>query len=478
MTTAAEPNINTPATKQAWRTEFAETLRLAWPMALTQLGQIAMMTTDLAMLGRLGSTVVAAASLAHVIYFTAFVLGLGLVSAVAPLVAQAYGARQPRMMRRAVRVGIWLAIGLGLPFSFAQRWSAEGLIALGQAPEAAILAARYLEGLSWCLIPTWIFMALRGFMAAVNRPAPALWITLAAIPLNALLAYGLIYGAFGLPNLDVLGAGVATTIINILMCLAAVAVAYAQAPFKKYRVLGRFWRPDWALMRQLLAIGLPMSGAFLLEFGLFAAAALVMGRLGAMELAAHQIALQVASIIFMVPFGISMAATVRVGQAVGRRDAQATRRAGLSALVLGMVFMASMVVLIVLLRGQIPGWFLGESAAAAKPTIDLAAQLLVVGATFFIADGLQTVAGGALRGLNDTRVPLLFAAFSFWGIGFVFAYGLGLHSSLGAIGVWIGLALGLTIYAGLLVWRFQSLTRRAYLPAMVASEPLQKSLEG
>ena len=343
--------------------------------------------------------------------------------------------------------------------------------AAGFGPEAAALAGRYLQGLSWCLIPTWIFMALRGFMAAVNRPGPALSITLVAIPVNAILAYGLIYGAFGLPTLDVLGAGVATTIVNIAMCIAAIVVAYAQAPFKKYKVLGRFWRPDWALMRQLLTIGLPMSGAFMVEFGLFAAAALVMGRLGATELAAHQIALQVASIIFMVPFGISMAATVRVGHAVGRRDAPATRRAGFAALALGMIFMATMVVLIVLMRWQIPHWFLGASAAAAQPTVELASTLLLVGASFFVADGLQTVAAGALRGLNDTRIPLLFAGISFWCIGFVFAYRLGLHSRLGAVGVWIGLSAGLTIYAMLLVWRFQWLSGRAYLPDVVHDKP-------
>ena len=456
------------AARAGWRREFASTLRLAWPLALTQLGQIAMMTTDLAMLGRLGSSVLAAASLAHTVYFAAFVIGLGLVSAVAPLTAQAYGARKPRIMRRAVRIGIWAAIGLGVPFSIAQQWSTQALIALGQAPDAAALAGRYLEGLSWCLIPTWIFMALRGFMAAVNRPGPALWITLAAIPLNAILAYGFIFGALGLPRLDVLGAGVATTIVNIAMCIAAIGVAYAQAPFKKYKVLGRFWRPDWPLMRQLLVIGLPMSGAFMLEFGLFAAAALVMGRLGATELAAHQIALQVASILFMVPFGISMAATVRVGHAVGRRDAAATRRAGYAALVLGAFFMALMVVVVIALRHDIPHWFLGASASAAQPTVDLAATLLLAGASFFIADGLQTVGAGALRGLSDTRLPLLFAALSFWCIGFVCAFGLGLYSELGAVGVWIGLSAGLTIYAVLLVGRFRWLTSRAYLPASVA----------
>ena len=178
-------------------------------------------------------------------------------------------------------------------------------------------------GLAWCLVPAWWFIALRGFMQSVNRPEPGLWITLAAIPVNALLAYALIYGEFGLPRLEMFGAGLATTIVNIGMCVAAVWVCYACRPFKKYRILGRFWRPDWPLFGRLFAIGAPISGTMLLEYGVFAAAALLMGRLGTTELAAHQIALTFASILFMVPFGISMAATVRVGHAAGRRDVEA-----------------------------------------------------------------------------------------------------------------------------------------------------------
>ncbi len=185
------------------------------------------------------------------------------------------------------------------------------------------------------MIPAWCFIALRNFMGAVNRPEPALWITLAAIPVNALLAYALIHGHYGLPRLDLLGAGLATTFVNVAMCVAAVWICYASRPFKKYRVLGRFWRMDWELMRQLIVIGMPISGTMLLEWGLFSSAAILVGWLGTTALAAHQIALQIAAILFMVPFGISMAATVRVGHAVGRGDAVATRRAGFSAMALG-----------------------------------------------------------------------------------------------------------------------------------------------
>ena len=442
---------------------MTETVKLALPIALTQLGQIAMMTSDLALIGRLGDQAVAAAALAHTVLFTVFVLGMGIVSAVAPLAAQAYGAREPRMVRRSLRVGLWAAVILGVPLTIAQLWGGELLAALGQSQENAALAGRYLSGIAWCVIPGWFFMALRNFMGAVNRPEPALWITLAAIPANALLAYALIYGEFGLPRLDLLGAGLATTLVNIGMCVAAIWVCYTRRPFRKYRVLGRWWRGDWTLMRQLIVVGAPISGSFLLEYGVFAAAALLMGWIGTVALAAHQIALQIAAIMFMVPFGIAMAATVRVGHAVGRGDAAATRRAGFAAIMLGAVFMAAMTLLVALTRHALPLAFLGSDAPDPQ-TVALAASLLVLGACFFVADGIQTIAAGSLRGLNDTRVPLVFAAISFWLIGFTSCWLFGFTLGLGAYGIWIGLSLGIACYAVLLIRRFQRLTARHYLP--------------
>jgi multidrug resistance protein, MATE family len=458
-----------PAARALWRAEFADTIRLATPMAATQLGQIAMMTTDLALLGRLGAEVVAAAALGHTILFAAFTIGMGLVSAVAPLASQAFGARQPRYVRRSVRVGLWASVIAGVPLTVLQLWGEEILLALGQQPRTAELAGLFLKGLAWCLIPAWIFMVLRNFMSAVNRPEPALWITLAAIPINAILAYALIYGALGLPAFGIMGAGFATTIVNTVMCIAAIWVSYTSHPFKKFRVLGRFWRTDWPLLGRLLVVGMPISGAFMLEYGLFAAAALLMGRLGTSAIAAHQIALQTAAILYMVPFGISMAATVRVGQAVGRGDSDATRRAGFAAIALATGFMVVMTLVIAATRHAIPVVFLGEEAAAASETVALAATLLVLGATFFISDGVQAVAAGALRGLNDTRIPLLIAAFSFWIVGFLASYGFGFTLGIGAIGVWIGLSIGTGVYAILLLWRFHALTRAGYMPAVPGS---------
>ena len=441
--------------------ELGETLKLAVPIALTQLGQIAMMSTDIAMIGRLGSDAMAAASLATTVYFVSFTFGMGLVSAVAPLAAQAFGARNPHRIRRSLRVGMWAALLISLPMMALSFAGEPILLLLGQSPVAARLAQEYLYGLTWSVLPALWFMAIRGFMSAINRPEPILWITLAAIPANALLVYLLLYGGLGLPPLGLFGVGLATSIVNLGTFFAALWFAARRRPFRKYQVLGHFWRIDWGLMRQLVVIGAPISISFLLEYGLFGAAGILMGVISTTALAAHQIALQIAAILFMVPFGIGMAATVRVGHAIGRGDASGVRRAGLVAMWLGIVLAAAFTLLVILGRFRIAEVFLGESTDA---TAELSATLLLVGSTLFIADAIQTVAAGALRGMNDTRVPLLFATISYWLIGFTCAWWLAFWTPLGAIGVWIGLSIGTAVYAVLLLLRFRFLARRLAFP--------------
>jgi len=459
----AQAVATAPAPRHHLSLELSETLRLAVPMALTQLGQIAMMTTDLAFIGRLGNAAVAAAALAGTVYFISFTIGMGLVSAVAPLAAQAFGAREPRGIRRALRTGLWAGLLISLPimpFSF----SGEPiLLALGQAPTEAHLAQLYLFGLVWGVAPALWFMAVRGFMGAVNRPQPALWITLAAIPANALLAYLLIYGEWGFPRLELFGAGLATSITNFVTLLAALWFATRVRPFRKYHVLAKVWRIDWPLMRLLFAIGAPISLSFMLEYGMFSTAALLMGLISTLALAAHQVALQVTAVLFMVPYGISQAATVRVGHAVGRADADGVRRAGLVALLLGIALTAMFTLMVITSRFAIGRLFFG-SGDGADASVMLTATLLLIGATFFIGDGVQSIALGSLRGMNDTRVPLLFAVTGYWLIGFPAACALAFWAGLGAIGVWIGLSCGTAVYATLLVLRFRLLARRFGAP--------------
>ena len=462
-TTASAPSAAEPDNHLA--VELTETLRLAVPMALTQLGQIAMMTTDLALVGRLGDQAVAAAALASTVYFVSFTVGMGLVSAVSPLAAQAFGARDPRMVRRALRVGLWAALLVALPMMAFPLKGEAILLALGQTPVNAQLAQQYLFGLVWGIAPALWFIAIRGFMGAVNRPEPILWITLAAIPANGVLVYALIHGAWGLPRLELFGAGLGTAIINFVSFLAGLWFVTRRRPFKKYHVLGRIWRIDWSLMKKLVIVGAPISISFLLEYGLFGAAGLLMGVISTTALAAHQIALQITAILFMVPFGISMAATVRVGHAVGRKDSSGVRRAGYVALLFGIALVAALTLAVIVGRGGIAHLFFGAAADSAGAAIDLIETLLLIGATFFIADGIQTIAAGALRGMNDTRVPLLFAVISYWLIGFASAWWLAFSTPLGAAGVWVGLSIGTAVYAVLLVWRFHLLAKRMAIHA-------------
>jgi multidrug resistance protein, MATE family len=439
--------------------EFALTLRLALPMMLTQLGQIAMITTDLAMIGHLGESAVAAAALAHTIYFVSFTFGLGLVTAVSPLAAQAFGAGDVKRLRHALRTGLWISLLISLPMMASPLYGETILIALGQAPHSAALAQHYLNGLAGGIAPALGFIALRSVMSAVNRPQAPLWITLAAIPVNAALVYVLIHGLFGLPELGLFGAGLATTLVNLGTFLAALAITAWRKPFADYQPLARLWRIDWPLMRRLVAIGAPISFSLLLEYGLFSSAALLMGLISTTALAAHQIALQVTAVLFMVPLGIGMAATVRVGHAFGRNDPAAVRRAGLVASVLGIALVSALTVAIILGRYELGRLFFGRDETNAA-TVELTATLLLVGATFFIADALQTIMGGALRGINDTRMTLVFAAIGYWCVGFPIAWWLAFHAGLGAVGVWIGLSIGSFVYAGFLVLRFRMLTRK------------------
>lgn len=439
--------------------ELWETIRLAAPMALTQLSQIAMMSTDLAFIGRLGGDAVAAAALAGTVYFVGSTFGMGLMSAVAPLAAQAFGASNAGRVRRALHAGLWAGLFVALPIMLIAFDGEHILVALGQRPAVALLAQDYLAGLAWGIAPMLWFLALRSFMGAINRPEPVLWITLAAIPINALLVYLLLYGHWGLPRLGLTGAGLATSLVNAGTFVAGLWFAAFRAPFRDYHPLAQLARIDWRLMGQLMAIGAPISLSFLLEYGLFSAAAILMGWISTPALAAHQIALQITAILFMVPFGISMAATVRVGHAAGRGDHAGVRRAGVMAMLLGVALAALFTLGIVIARSDIVALFLGSELADAEATAALATTLLLVGTTFFITDALQTIAVGALRGIKDTRVPLLLAVLGYWLIGFPASYALAFHTALGAIGIWIGLSAGTGIYATLLVLRFLRLSR-------------------
>ncbi|WP_439366157.1 MATE family efflux transporter [Bradyrhizobium sp. DASA03005] len=451
------------AAEHHFAVELGEIAKLALPIVLTNLGQVAMMATDLAFIGRMGAEATAAAALAGRIYWISVTFGMGLIAASASFAAQAFGANNLNLVRRSLRMGLWMGLLLSLPVMAFQLGAEHILLALGQAPDTARLAQQYLSGAAWGAAPVLSFFAIRTFMSAVNRQAPVLWITLAAVPLNALLVYLLMYGNLGLPRLELFGVGLATTVVNLSSFFAGFWFATAARSFRDYHALAQLWRLDWPLMRQLIVIGMPISMAVLLESGISSAAALLMGLISTKALAANQVAFQVSAFVFMISSGIGMAATVRVAHAVGRNDASGVKRTCLTAMLLGIVIVAVLTLAVIAARFEIAELFLGELVNDADATIGLGAHLLLVGASAFISAAVCTIASGSLRGMKDTRVPLLFAGSAYWLISVSLSYLLGFKSGLGATGIGIGLSIGTAAYAALLVLRLLLLARRLAL---------------
>ena len=454
----------TTGLRASWRDEAAAMFRLATPIVLGQLAWVAMLTTDAAMIGRLGKNPLAGAALVLMVYFMLYVFAFGITMATAALAAQAYGARNPRYVRRVIRQGLWVTVFLSAPMLALMSLAEPILNLLGQPAEAVVHADAYMSTLMWSLPFATAFCVLRNFVSALNRPVWALWVLLGCVPLNALLDYALIFGNFGMPRLELTGAGIATTSVNFLMFAALLTITLTARPFRRYTILGRFWRPDWATFRQIFTLGTPIAGIMMLEAGFFIGAVFMMGWIGTVAVAAHMIAIQIPHVTFMVPMGLSQAATVRVGHAVGRRDALGAYRAGWTAIALALVFMAIMSGVIVAMPESLASLFLDETRADTPEVLALAVTFLGMAALFQAADGVQAVAAGALRGLNDTGVPMAIAGVSYWVIGLASCVVLAFWMDLGGIGLWIGFVVGLAIAAVLLTWRFARLGKRRHIP--------------
>ena len=454
----------------AWRVELREMTRLAAPIVLTQLAWVAIMTTDIAMIGRLGADALAGASLSLMVFFLGYVFCFGVVAATAGLAAQAYGARRPRLVRRVIRQGLWVTLVLTLPMVGVFAFTEAILDALGQPAEALPAAGLYMSALMWALPTTIAFAVLRNFVSALSRPMVALWVMLAGVPLNALLDYGLIFGNFGLPRLELVGAGIATAAVNAAMFLALLAIAAMRKPFARYAILARFWRPDWRQFRRIFRIGLPIAATMLMEGGFFIGAVFLAGRFGAAVIAAHMIAMQLPHITFMVPMGLAQAATVRVGQAAGRGDAAGAYRAAWIAVAVTLAFMTAMSVIVLQIPQLFASAFLDHARPDSAAVLALAATFLFYAAFFQIADGVQAVAAGALRGVNDTAVPMMLAAVSYWAVGLACSLTLAFVMGMEGAGLWLGFVCALTCAAVLLTGRLRRLARRRHLPAPAPAE--------
>jgi MATE family multidrug resistance protein len=446
------------ATWHAYPVEMAALARIALPLVLAMVGQMAIMTTDMLMLGWLGPEALAATALALSAFHPVMLFGIGIGTAVTPLAAAALAKRQVREMRRAVRQGFWAALpftALAVP---ALWWIGQLFEAIGQDPELSRNAQLYMRGVLPGLFFMLIFNVLRAYATTLQHTRPVLIVTLLAIPLNALINYGLIFGAFGLPRLEVFGAGLGSAITNAVMALAMLWIVRHRLPFRRHHVLGRFWRPDWPIFRAIHRIGIPIGLFILLEVGIFAGSAQILGYIGVYQLAGHQIVLQLASITFMVPLGVGQAVTARVALARGRADPAGARIAGQASMLLATAFMSCTALVFWFLPGPLIRPFL-DGSPQSLDVLAFATGYLAIAAVFQIVDGLQVTAAHALRGLQDTRVPLLIAAFGFWVLAFPTAVVLGLFTPLEGKGVWLAFALGLATAALLLIRRFLRLTR-------------------
>ncbi|HEY4251845.1 MAG TPA: MATE family efflux transporter [Roseomonas sp.] len=448
-------------------TELRALLALAAPLALTNLSQFALALTDALILGRVSTQALAAATLGANLYWALLAPSFGIALAAAPMLAQSRGAGRRggglgrgwmREMRRDARQTVWAIAALTLP-AWVLMWHVDTILrALGQDPALAAMAGDYVRAMMWGMPGFCGFVLLRGFLAAMERPNAALWVSGIAVLLNAVLAWMLVFGVGHWHGWGVTGAGVASAIANLTMLGALLLLIRRDRQLHRFRLLGRFWRIDLARLAEVFRVGLPIAAQMLLEIGVFATALIVVGWFGAASVAAHAIAVQIASFTFMVPMGIGQAATSRVGLFAGEGATAAAAWAGRAAILLGAGFMALMALLLIGFSGHLAWAFLDPADPSAAAAAELGAALLVIAGVFQLADGVQVVAAGALRGLKDTRVPMLFAALGYWGIGLPLGVVLALPLGLEARGVWWGLAAGLAVVAVLMLRRWRRLT--------------------
>ena len=445
-----------PNARAAWLAELRATLALGWPLVLATLAQNSLITTDVILMGWMGSEALAAGALGTNLYFAFLIFGIGLVNATSPIIAEELGRKRHsvREVRRTVRQGLWASVTVAIPI-WIVAWNGEAiLLAIGQEPRLAHNAGEYMRALQWSLLPFLFFLVLRSFLAALERPGWALFIGLLAIPVNFAAAYALMFGSFGLPALGLIGAGLGTVISSTFMFLALALLIVLDPKLRRYHIFGRFWRSDWPRYRTLWRLGVPIGLTLMFEVTIFNAAAMLMGRIGESELAAHAVALQIASFCFSSPLGIGQAVTVRVGRAYGAQDAEGVTRAGWTSFALGTGFMVITASLMMFAPHLLLGAFLDLSDPKNALVVDLARSFLVVAAIFQLVDGAQVVGAGMLRGLQDTRVPMIYAALGYWGVGLPLGVILAFRTPLQGVGIWIGLASGLAVVATLMLWRW------------------------
>ena len=450
-----------------WREELRATLALAWPLVLTNLAMTMIGATDVVMVGWLGPTELAAASLGFNLSMTCAIFTMGVITATSPMMASERGrkAHSVRDIRRTFRQGLWLATAIIVPV-WLFLWQTEAvLLALGQQPELAAKAQTYVRAYMWSILPFMWLIVCRNFLSALERPMWSLIIGIAGVFANAAFNYVLIFGKLGLPALGLVGAGIGSILANSFMFLGMVAVIHFHPKFRRYSLFGRWWRSDWRRFAALWKLGLPIGITMGLEGAVFGVAVMLMGLIDTASVAAHAIALQIASVTFMVPMGLAQAATVRVGIGYGRKDAGMIRRAGWTSYAMGTGFMAMMALLMWTLPGLLVSIFIDADASKNAEVVGLAVSFLAIAALFQIADGAQVVGAGMLRGLHDTRWPMAFALFGYWIVGIGAGAWLAFEYGWQGVGIWAGLAIGLGIVALLMISRWLMRDRLGLIPS-------------
>ena len=453
----------------SWAGEFRAQFKLGWPLIIAQLAQISLLTTDVVMLSRLGPKYLAAATIANAMLIAMQLFGLGVTEAVAPLTAQALGAGDRRSVRHTVRQGVWIAVGVAL-LLFPIIWNIGPIYhVLGQDPELTGMAETFVHFAIWMIFPAFLVSVFRSFLSAHGDTRVILWIMIAAVGVNALGDYCLIFGNWGFPRLEIAGAGIATAVTSAAMFGLILAYTLTHKRYRRYHIFHKLLEPDWHRLREVLRVGVPIGFMRFAEVLLFASASLLQGWIGQDAVAAHAIALQLASITFMVPLGISQATTVRVGLALGERDREGIRRAGWTGQAVTVLFMALTGICFLVAPGLFVSLFLNPTDSASAGAFQLATSYLLVAGLFQLFDGTQVTMGAALRGLSDTRVPLYIALVGYWVVGLPVSYVLAFPLGLQGVGIWWGLAAGLASVGIILTIRFAMRDRLGLTAGLAAA---------
>ncbi len=422
---------------------------------LSQLGHVLVGVADNIMVGKLGAVPLAAASLANAVFFLLLTFGIGVSYAITPLVAEADGANDRSAISLVLKHGLLINIITGVFLFIVVLSGGNVLQHMNQPEDVVALAIPYLGVITLSIIPFMVFQTFRQFAEGLSMTKQAMYITVIANIINIILNYIFIYGKLGIPAMGLLGAGWATFISRVLMGVMMMSLVYYHSEFKSYRDGFSLKNYSMPFIKKMLAIGVPAAFQFAFEVSAFAGAAIMIGWLGANSLAAHQIALNMVSISYMMATGLSSAATIRVGNQLGRNDINTLRRAAFTIFIMVGIFMTICGLLFYFGRYYLPTFYIND-----LDVINLSASLIVIAAIFQLSDGVQVVSLGALRGLKDVKTPTVYTFIAYWVLGLPVGYWLGFKMDFGAEGIWIGLLIGLTVAAVMLSFRFNRITKR------------------